>query len=468
MARFDRFILLAEMRTGSNFLEASLNDLAGVRCFGEAFNAHFIGHAGQQEFYGIGMADRARDPMTLIAKMHEQAALPGFRFFHDHDPRVLARCLPDPRCAKIVLTRNPIDSYVSRKIAAATGQWKLTDVKFRKASKAEFDAAEFEGHLRALQEFQLHIQRALQVSGQTAFYIGYDDLGDIEVLNGLAAFLGIEARLDAPSGALKKQNPEPISEKVINPAQMETALARLDRFNLSATPNFEPRRGPAVPTYVAGQRVPLMFMPVRNGLEDRVKDWLATLDGGPLTGDFTPQTLRDWKRGHPGHRSFTIVRHPLVRSHAVFLRYILGGEFGLIRQTLQQSHGFDLAGGDEYGPAHFRADFLRFLHFLKANLAGQTEIRIDAAWATQQRIVQGFANFALPDLVLREDGLQDQLAALAAQVGALAPALPTPLPASVALAEIYGADLEGAVRAVYPGDYMTFGYGRWHPQAASA
>jgi len=465
MAKFDRFILLAEMRTGSNFLEASLNDLAGVRCFGEAFNPHFIGHAGQHDFHGIGMAARARDPMALIARMHDHAALPGFRFFHDHDPRVLAQCLPDPRCAKVVLTRNPIDSYVSRKIAAATGQWMLTDVKHRKAGQVEFDAAEFEAHLRALQEFQLHIQRVLQVSGQTAFYIGYDDLGDVDVLNGLAAHLGVAARLSAPSGALKKQNPEPIADKVINPDQMEKALARLDRFNLSATPNFEPRRGPAVPSFRAGQRVPLLYMPVRCGIEDAVLDWLATLDGGPLTGDFTPQTLRDWKRGRPGHRSFTVVRHPLVRAHAVFSRYIMGGDFGIIRRPLQQSYGFDLADGDDYGPDRFRADFLRFLRFVKANLNNQTEIRIDPAWATQQRIVQGFANFALPDVVLREDGLQDQLALIAAHVGAQAPALPAPPSLPVALDNIHGSDLEDAARAAYPGDYMTFGYGRWRGRA---
>lgn len=461
MARFDRFILLAEMRTGSNFLEASLNDLPGLRCFGEVFNPHFIGHAGQTEMLGISMAQRARDPLALIAAMREQVSLPGFRFFHDHDPRVLAQCLPDQRCAKIVLTRNPVDSYVSRKIAAATGQWKLTDLKFRKAAQAEFDAAEFEAHLRALQDFQVDILRGLQVSGQTAFYIAYDDINDVEVLNGLAAYLGLEARLDAPSGALKRQNPDPVVEKVINPERMETALARLDRFNLSATPNFEPRRAPAVPMFRAGRRVPLLFMPVRGGLEDGVERWLADLDGGSLIADFTQKSLRDWKRGHPGHRSFSVVRHPLVRAHAVFARFILGGEFPVIRKVLQDSHGFDLAGSEAYGAAQFRADFLLFLHFLKANLAGQTEIRVDAAWASQQRVLQGFANFALPDAVLREEGLQEQLGALAAQVGAVSPALPAADAAPVPLAEIYDADLEDAARAAYPGDYMSFGYARW-------
>ena len=40
---FTSFVVLAEMRTGSNFLEANLNALEGVTCHGEAFNPHFIG-----------------------------------------------------------------------------------------------------------------------------------------------------------------------------------------------------------------------------------------------------------------------------------------------------------------------------------------------------------------------------------------------------------------------------------------
>lgn len=50
----------------------------------------------------------------------QPALLGGFRYFHDHDPRVLDMILDDPGCAKIILTRNPLDSYVSWKIAQAT------------------------------------------------------------------------------------------------------------------------------------------------------------------------------------------------------------------------------------------------------------------------------------------------------------------------------------------------------------
>ena len=254
--KFTSFVLLAEMRTGSNFLEANLNAMPGVACYGEIFNPHFIGKLNQEELFGVTLPAREKDPSALMTAIRDNTSgLAGFRYFHDHDPRVLSRVMDDPACAKIILTRNPLESYVSWKIARATGQWKLTNAKKLKTAKIPFDGAEFEAHVTKLQAFQVQLMHGLQTSGQTAFYIDYDDLNDTDVLNGLARFLGITARLETPDGSLKKQNPAPISEKVENPEAISLALARLDRFNLSRTPNFEPRRNAAVPSFlVAGGR----------------------------------------------------------------------------------------------------------------------------------------------------------------------------------------------------------------------
>ena len=197
MAVFDCFVVFAEMRTGSNFLETNLNAFDGITCLGEAFNPHFIGYPEQGAVLGVSQAQRDADPGVLLARIREQAdGLAGFRSFHDHDPRVLDTLLDDLACAKIILTRNPADSYVSWKIAQATGQWKLTDVKRRKQGTAEFDADEFSRHLEALQAFQMLLLNRLQTSGQTAFYVAYEDLQSVEVMNGLARFLGVEARLE--------------------------------------------------------------------------------------------------------------------------------------------------------------------------------------------------------------------------------------------------------------------------------
>ena len=140
MARFDHFVVFAEMRTGSNFLETNLNAFDGLACHGEAFNPHFLGYPDRAELLGLTQDARDADPGVLLRALKQTPELSGFRYFHDHDPRVFDTVMDDPKCAKIILTRNPVDSYVSWKIAQATGQWKLTDAKAPKDATPAFVA----------------------------------------------------------------------------------------------------------------------------------------------------------------------------------------------------------------------------------------------------------------------------------------------------------------------------------------
>lgn len=459
--RFDSFVVFAEMRTGSNFLEANLNALAGVTCHGEVFNPHFIGRKDVFELFEVNIREREADPYMMLRRLRERTeGMAGFRYFHDHDPRVFDAVMDDPRCAKIVLTRNPAESYVSLKIAQATGQWKLTGPKGIKTAQARFDAEEFERHLEALQSQQIRILNRLQVTGQTAFWVDYEDIQNVEVINGLARWLGVAARLEATDQTLKKQNPEDPEDKVQNFAAMEAALARLDRFNLSRTPNFEPRRPPGIPGFVAAKGAALLYMPLRGGPVARVTGWLDGLGG--LERDFTQKTLRQWKRSHPRHRSFTVVRHPLARAHAVFCDHVLGAPASDFRTMLSRQHGVALPepGAHFASPDEHRASFLAFLRFVKKNLGGQTAQKVDALWASQSAALQGFAQFQAPDAVLREERLSEGLAWLAAEVGVTAPA---PAPAGrqgpVALEAICDAEVEAAGREAYLRDYIAFGYG---------
>ncbi len=471
--RFDYFVVFAEMRTGSNFLETNLNAFGGLTCHGEAFNPHFIGYPNSTEILGVTQAERDENPAGLIWAIREKTeGLGGFRYFHDHDPRVLDTCLDDPRCAKIILTRNPVDSYVSWKIAQATGQWKLTNVKRRKDSQITFDATEFEAHVEQLQAFQVQLLNRLQVSGQTAFYLAYEDLQDVAVMNGLARFLGVEDQLEALDASLKKQNPSPLSEKVENYDEMEKALSGMDWFNLSRTPNFEPRRGAGVPGFVTGAKAPLLFMPVRSAPEASVLQWMAQLDDvaeDTLPTQMNQKDLRRWKRRNKGHRSFTVLRHPVARAHAAFCRRILPrgeGTFSDIRKTLRNFHKLPIPGewpSKDYTTEMHRTAFKAFLEFLGANLNGQTNIRVDANWATQAEVLQGFSQFSPPDLVLREEELSGALPGLAKALGRKnVPKISVePADAPYALSEIYDEEIEGIAAQVYQRDYMLFGFKAW-------
>lgn len=479
MSKFDYFVVFAEMRTGSNFLEANINAFDGLSCLGEAFNPHFIGYPQKEKLLGITHKQREGDPNALIEKVKAAEGLNGFRFFNDHDSRVLDICLTDRRCAKIILTRNPVESFVSWKIAAATGQWKLTNVNHAKSEKIAFSAEEFEAHLEALQTFQVTLLNTLQRTGQAAFYVSYEDLQDVDVMNGLASYLGCENRIASLDKTFKKQNPMPMSEKVSNFEAMEKSLARLDRFNLTRTPNFEPRRGPMIPTYIAAPESGLLFMPVKNGPDAAVRDWLGRLDGKTVEDvltDFSQNSIRQWKRAHPGHRSFSVVRHPLARAHSAFCHHILqtgAGCYREIRATLRKNHNLPIPeqGAEPetdlaYDMKAHKLAFLAWLGFLKSNLSAQTALRVDGAWASQLSLLQGMANFGLPDIILREDRLRGDFAVLAGQMGL--ESMPEPQavtdPFAARLAKIYGPDIEAAAREACHRDYLAFGFGNWRPR----
>ncbi|WP_147109687.1 sulfotransferase domain-containing protein [Tateyamaria sp. syn59] len=474
MAKFDYFVVFAEMRTGSNFLETNLNAFDGISCHGEAFNPFFIGYPKNNDILGVTQSARDTDPKTLLREIRRAPDLSGFRYFHDHDPRIFDKIVEDSKCAKVVLTRNPVDSYVSWKIAQATGQWKLTDARARKDSKATFDTDEFAAHLGALQDFQVTLLNRLQASGQTAFYLAYEDLQNLDVMNGLAKWLGVDSTLEALDKSLKVQNPSALSDKVSNFNQMTDALSGLDRFNLTRTPNFEPRRGAAVPTYFASQAAPLMYLPIRGWPEDQALRWMQAIDrvdGGKPMAKLSQTEMRDWMRSHPGHRSFSVLRHPLERAHAVFCHRILNtgkGGYAGIRTVLGKRYKMALPddpSDSSYDKVAHRDAFAAFLRFLKANLNGQTAVRVDPDWASQAKIIEGFAEFVLPDRLIRRETMAHELAELGATVGLVsAPELgPATQDVPYQLIDVYDAQIEELCRAAYARDYLMFGFTDWRP-----
>ncbi|MEZ5886891.1 MAG: nodulation protein NodH [Paracoccaceae bacterium] len=452
MAHFTSFVILAAMRTGSNFLEESLNAVPGLTSLGEAFNPVFMGFPGQEELLGITMAARDADPALLFDQIRRAPGLNGFRLFPDHDPRALDLVLADPACAKIVLSRNPAESYVSLGIARATGQWKLGNVGRRKEARMRFDEAAFHAHLNALAAFRSKVTHALQASGQTAFHLTYDDLGDAEVIRGLCRFLGVEAEAARPTRSIVPQNPGPLAEKVTNPRDMAAALARLDPFGLSQVPSFETRRGPQVPTFTASVPAPLLFLPIPGGPGVAVERWLSAF--GAVETGFTQKTLKDWMRRHPDHRRFTILRHPLPRAFAAFEAF-LGPEFDAeLRQQIAKVHKIGL---EPTGAA-----FAAFLRFLKANVNGQTAHRTLPGWASQSAMVQGFQQLFSPDLIAREDRMAAAFGFLCAELGLSMQRFEADDGLAQRLRSLGNREeLNAAARQAYARDCLAFGFGDW-------
>ncbi len=472
VTRFASFVILGAMRTGSNFLEASLNEIAGLTSYGEVFNPEFIGRKGETELLGVTLAMREANPLVVLRRMREATeGIPGFRFFAGHDPRAFEAAMNDPGCAKIILSRNPVESFVSLAIAGQTGQWMLRNERRRKTARVVFDGRAFAVYLEELRSFYADVRRRLRVGGQAGFEIDYPSLTDPAVLNGLAAWLGARGRIERPSGALVRQNPGPLAEKVVNPDEMVAALAAVAAEGAPAEAAAGPGRGPAIATYVAAAKAPLLHLPIQGGPVAEVEAWLAAIDGvgpGTLRRDFTRKALRAWRAERPGHRSFAVVSHPLPRAHRVFVTKIVAPDgYRAIRTKLRELYRLDLPDGEttaDHSRGRHRAAFLGFLGFLAENLAGRTSIRQDAAWAPQEVVLQGFATFRAPDMILRAEALAEGLGQLAAQVGRPAPAVPTPAaPGPFCLGDIHDEEIERAARTAYGRDYEAFGYADWSP-----
>lgn len=467
MARFEGFVILADMRTGSNALEERLNAYDGVTSLGELFNPGFIGRQGSDCLFDTDIGGRDADPVAFLARARGAVTgLLGFRLFSGHDPRVFDHCLVDPAWAKVLLTRPVLESYVSLKIARSTGQWWLGNLRKSKPGKAHFDASEFErfaaeraGHVGWLRD-------RLRRSGQVPFEITFDEISDDRLIDGLARYLGAGER-GRQGRTGKVQNPVALSRKVENVAEMRAALLARDPLDLDREPDYEPRRGAGVGFWMAGASSSLLYMPVMGAGDREVTAWLEALDGAtPRTGH-DRKGIREWKRRVGRHRSFSVIDHPVSRAHEIFTRVILplDGGYGQVRATLARSYDVPLPEDPEdtaYDREAHRSAFHAFLVFLKANLRRQTSVRVDRGWATQSAILEGMAVLGVPDSVLRRDDMAAALPAIAASLGGTdPPPLPELAQPRYALEEIYDGETERLARAAYDRDYVNFGFGVW-------
>jgi hypothetical protein len=481
-SNFKYFVLLGNMRTGSNLFEQNIQLFESFSSHGELFNPHFIGFLNQHEAFGVTMQDREIKPQRLLNRMtsKEKDTLPGFRLFSDHDPRVLEHCLNDPECAKIVLTRNPLDSFVSHAIAKVTDQWKLTDVSKRKKAKVVFDFLEFKAYLTRLQAFLGEIKFTLQKNGQTAFPLAFDDLNNLDVYNGLAKFLGSEEELKQLGDKIVRQNPEGLREKVENYDEMIEQVKMLDLLGSDVVPVMEPVRNPGSKNFVAGSNAPLLFLPMQKGDFSEIESWVRAHQSGDaqLSKGMNQKQLNEWLSAHPARKSFTVLRHPLERAYGAFYKHIFcSGDdlFPWIRTALENNYGMELPSvtvteepnrtvleNSGYGAKEHQRAFLIFLGFLKGNLQGQNRARVDQSWASQNSILQGYCRLVFPDVIIRHDSLAAELKRVEDDMGLSNVPLDTAEDGHCyTLKDIYTQQMNDLSRDVYARDYVMYGFENW-------
>ena len=213
------FVIIGAMRTGSNLLQDYLNQCNEVQCHGEIFNSTFIGGPDSVEFFGITMAQRDLSPRTLLNALlaHKgQAKSIGFRFFDSHMEAGLNEWMSLPGAKAIILTRNPLDSYISLQTALKTKQWLLRNASERQLSQWVFDPSDFLDYCSSLAQFYGQKIHDLAISGTPYFHIKYRELFDQSILAELAKYLHASAPKAGFVQNMVKQITGHPSELIIN------------------------------------------------------------------------------------------------------------------------------------------------------------------------------------------------------------------------------------------------------------
>ena len=220
------FVIFGAQRTGSNLLETTLGALGDTVCYGEAFNPGFMGAPRRQELLGWSRRRRDASPLDFLEALiaAEPGRIPGFRIFPRHARRVVHAAAADARCARIVLRRDPLESFVSLKIAMQTGRWILADEANRVTARIEFDAAEFDAYRERIVAYYRWIDARMRAAGTSALRLRYGGLLEGGIAKA-AAHIGSRGTLPETPPILR-QNPQPLSEKVTNFREMCARLGR--------------------------------------------------------------------------------------------------------------------------------------------------------------------------------------------------------------------------------------------------
>lgn len=213
-----RFTVVGNARTGSNYLLAGLKRSRSIRMYHEIFADHNR---------RIG-SDFDRIFSTLYRKESRSIKIVGFKLFYNHlTEDEWHRFLSYPDIQVIHLTRqNRLRTVVSLQIAFKTGQWIKSH---RSAGNPPSDKRILlePGHLLAELERIEAAEAATRqrFAGRRILEVGYERLVEhpAEVFHTVGRYLGVDD-LDPGGIRLAKQNPERLEQLIINYAEVAQAL----------------------------------------------------------------------------------------------------------------------------------------------------------------------------------------------------------------------------------------------------
>jgi LPS sulfotransferase NodH len=227
------FLLIGMMRSGSNFLERQLNLLPDLRCHGELFNPAFIGFSHEAkgrlaQYVRDDVKPRNDDEEAFLGAVDQACDrdIIGLRLFLDHSPAMTARLLYDPGVAKVVLSRNLLEAYISLETARETGVWLTTEAAQAKPKPVKVDIGKLITFALRQSLYYNDVQTVLHQTGQSYLQIDYREIKSLARLNEIAAFVGSRHSFKSVSEPIQKQNPGSLEERIIDFPKLLEELKR--------------------------------------------------------------------------------------------------------------------------------------------------------------------------------------------------------------------------------------------------
>lgn len=197
------FIVFCYARTGSYRLMDILNRQEKVVAYGEVYKKQWI-EVDQDVLSNLGyersdVEKRDSKPIKFyndLSRMHEDKQF-GFKIFPDHNYKILKHLAKDKGLTKIFLVRNPVQTYISEKVAHHTNKWvvregeqptNLDDVKVR------FSFEEFSRHLSYRLSWYVEINSLAGLSDEQINTIDYLDALDSDYLQSFLNKIGIQCQ----------------------------------------------------------------------------------------------------------------------------------------------------------------------------------------------------------------------------------------------------------------------------------
>jgi LPS sulfotransferase NodH len=211
-----RFAIIGNARTGSNYLLDGLKSSPAIRMYHEIFASH----------------NRAvgKDFEKILSTVYQQESkfikVVGFKVFYNHLTHEEWQKLVARKDVKVIhLTRrNRLRTVISLEIAFKTGRWtKASHTGDPREKRVTLDPLKLLQRLEQIEEGEA-LTRA-RFCDRAILEIVYEDMvqSPKEVFASVGQYLGVDG-IDPAKIRLRRQNPEPLAQLILNYGEIEAVL----------------------------------------------------------------------------------------------------------------------------------------------------------------------------------------------------------------------------------------------------